>query len=105
MNKSIVAFENLFFTWLARVMAAAVLVGSAWIDDAPPLAIGAMIVAFYVAVRVASQFGNLVSAAPFKNQALKAIFAIGALVLLGLSFLVVAIFVARLAGLVVGDGI
>jgi hypothetical protein len=40
MNESIVAFENLFFTWLVRVMAAAVLVGSAWIDDAPPLPSG-----------------------------------------------------------------
>ena len=80
------AAEKIFFTWLLRVMAAAVLVGSAWIDDAPPLVIGAMIVAFYVAVRVAMQFGRLVSAAPFENQALKAIFAIGALVLLGLSF-------------------
>ena len=67
MNESIVTFEKIFFTWLVRVMAAAVLVGSAWIDDAPPLAIGA-------------------------------------LVLLGLSFLVVAIFVERLAMLVV-DGI
>ena len=94
--------EEIFFTWLVRVMAAAVLVGSAWIDDAPPLMIGAMIVAFYVAGRVATQFGNLVSAAPFENQALKAIFAIGALVLLGLSFLVVVIFVERLAISVVG---
>ena len=89
--------EEIFFTWLLRVMAAAVLVGSAWIDDAPPLDIGAMIVAFYVAVRVATQFGNLVSAAPFENQALKALFAIGALILLGLSFFVVVIFVERLA--------
>ena len=94
--------EEIFFTWLVRVMAAAVLVGSAWIDDAPPLMIGAMIVAFYVAVRVATQFSNLVSVAPFKHQALKVIFAIGALVLLGLSFLVVTIFVERLARLVVG---
>ena len=94
--------EEIFFTWLVRVMAAAVLVGSAWIDDAPPLVIGAMIVAFYVAVRVATQFGNLVSAAPFENQALKMIFAIGALVLLGLSFFVVVIFVERLARSVVG---
>jgi len=94
--------EEIFFTWLVRVMAAAVLVGSAWIDDAPPLMIGAMIVAFYVAVRVATQFGNLVSTAPFKNHALKTVFAIGALVLLGLSFLVVTIFVERLAMLVVG---
>ena len=102
MNESIVTFEKIFFTWLLRVMAAAVLVGSAWIDDAPPLAIGAMIVAFYVAVRVAMQFGRLVSAAPFENQALKAFFAIGALVLLGLSFFTVAIFVDRLARSVVG---
>ena len=58
-------------TWLVRVMAAAVLVGSAWIDDAPPLDIGAMIVAFYVAVRVATQFGNLVSAAPFEKPSLE----------------------------------
>ena len=94
--------EEIFFTWLLRVMAAAVLVGSAWIDDAPPLDIGAMIVAFYVAVRVAMQFSNLVSAAPFENQALKAIFAIGALVLLGLSFFVVVTFVERLARSVVG---
>ena len=93
--------EEIFFTWLLRVMAAAVLVGSAWIDDAPPLVIGAMIVAFYVAVRVATQFGNLVSAAPFENQALKMIFAIGALVLLGLSFFVVVIFVERVARSVV----
>ena len=49
-----------------------------------------------------TQFGNLVSAAPFENQALKASFAIGALVLLGLSFLVVVIFVERLARSVVG---
>ena len=89
--------EEIFFTWLVRIMAAAVLVGSAWIGDAPPLEIGAMIVAFYVAVRVGTQFGNLVSAAPFESQVLKVIFAVGALVLLGLSFFVVAIFVERLA--------
>ena len=97
----LVPAEEIFFTWLVRIMASAVLVGSAWIDDAPPLEIGAMIVAFYVAVRVATQFGNLVSAAPFKNQAFKAIFAISALVLLGLSFFVVVIFVERLARSVV----
>ena len=49
-----------------------------------------------------TQFGNLVSAAPFENQALKMIFAIGALVLLGLSFFVVVIFVERLVRSVVG---
>ena len=94
--------EKIFFTWLVRVMAAAVLVGSAWIDDAPPLDIAAMTVGFYVAVRVATQFGHLVSAAPFKNQASKILFAIIALVLLGLSFLVVVTFVERLARSVVG---
>ena len=94
--------EEIFFTWLMRVFAAATLAGSAWIDDAPPLGLGALIIAIYVAVRVATQFGNLVSAAPFENQALKAIFAIGALVLLGLSFFIVAIFVERLARSVVG---
>ena len=94
--------EEIFFTWLVRVMAAAILVGSAWIDDAPPLDIGAMIVAFYVTVRVAMQFGNLVSTAPFKNEALKILFAIGALILLGLSFLIVVTFVERLARSVVG---
>ena len=38
------AAEEIFFTWLIRVMAAAVLVGSAWIDDAPPLEFAAMII-------------------------------------------------------------
>ena len=94
--------EDFFFAWLVRVMAAAVLVGAAWIDDAPPLEIGAMIVALYVGFRVVMQFGNFVSTAPFENQTLKVVFAIGALVLLGLSFVVVAIFVDRLAKSVVG---
>ena len=94
--------EEIFFTWLVRVMVAAALVGSAWIDDAPPLEIAAAIVAFYVVVRVVTQFGNLVSVAPFENQVLKVIFAIGAVALLGLSFFVIAIFVERLARSVVG---
>ena len=94
--------EEIFFTWLVRVMVAAVLVGSAWIDDAPPLEIAAAIVVFYVVVRVVTQFGNLVSVAPFENRVLKVIFAIGALALLGLSFFVIAIFVDRLARLAVG---
>ena len=83
-------------------MAAAVLVGSAWTDDAPPLEIGAMLVAFYVAVRVVTQFGVLISAAPFENHALKVIFASGALVLLALSFLTVVTFVERLARAALG---
>ena len=56
--------EEIFFGWLLRVFAAATLVGSAWIDDAPPLEIGAMIIATYVAVRVLTQFGRLAAAAP-----------------------------------------
>ena len=94
--------EEIFFTWLMRVFAAAILVGCAWIDDAPPLDLAAMIIATYVAVRVATQFGCLVSAAPFENRVLKTSFAVGALVLLGLSFLVVITFVERLALSVVG---
>ena len=94
--------EEIFFTWLMRVFAAATLVGCAWIDDAPPLGLGALIIAIYVAVRVAMQFGNLASAAPFENRALKTFFAVGTLVLLGFSFLVVAIFVERLALSAVG---
>ena len=89
--------EEIFFTWLMRVFAAATLVGVAWIDDASPLEIGALIIAIYVAVRVATQFGNLAAAAPFENRALKTIFAVGAVILLGFSFLVVAIFIERLA--------
>ena len=89
--------EEIFFTWLMRVFAAGTLVGSAWIDDAPPLMVGALIIAIYVAVRVATQFGNLAAAAPFENRALKTICAVGALVLLGVSFLVVVIFIERLA--------
>ena len=89
--------EEIFFTWLMRVFAAGTLVGSAWIDDAPPLMVGALIIAIYVAVRVATQFGNLAATAPFENRALKTIFAVGALVLLGVSFLVVVIFIERLA--------
>ena len=93
----LVPAEEIFFAWLLRVFAAATLVGSAWIDDAPPLDLTAVIIALYVAVRVAAQFGNLAAAAPFESRPLRMIFAVGALVLLGLSFLVVATLVERLA--------
>ena len=89
--------EELFFAWLMRVFVAATLVGSAWIDDAPPLEIAARIIALYVAVRVATQFGNFAAAAPFESRPLRIIFAGGALVLLGLAFLVIATLVERLA--------
>ena len=98
----LVPAEEIFFGWLMRVFAAATLVGSAWIDDAPPLEIAARIIALYVAVRVATQFGNLAAAAPFESRPLRMIFAGGALVLLGLSFLVVATLVERLAMSIAG---
>ena len=94
--------EEIFFTWLTRVFAAAILVGSAWIDDAPPLDIAAAVIAFYVAVRVATQFGRLAAAAPFESRPLRVIFAAGALGLLVLSFLVVVTFVDRLSVMVAG---
>ncbi len=98
----LVPAEEIFFAWLIRVFAAATLVGSAWIDDAPPLEIAAMIIAMYVAVRVATQFGNLAAAAPVESRPLRIIFAVGAIVLLGLAFLVVATLVERLALSVAG---
>ena len=94
--------EELFFAWLMRVFVAATLVGSAWIDDAPPLEIAAMTIALYVAVRVATQFGNFAAAAPFENRPLRMIFAGGALVLLGLAFLAIATLVERLSISIVG---
>ena len=94
--------EEIFFTWLMRVFAAGTLAGSAWIDDAPPLDLAATAIAIYVAVRVATQFGRLAAAAPFEKRPLRMVFAVGALVLLGLSFLVVVTFVERLALSVAG---
>ncbi len=89
--------EKIFFTWLTRVFLVAILVATAWIDDAPPLELAAMIIAAYVVVRVLTEFGHFVAVAPFGNRVFRVIFAIGALGLLGLSFLVVYIFVDRLA--------
>jgi hypothetical protein len=89
--------EQVFFRWLSRVVVAALLVGSAWIDDAPPLELAAMIIAGYVAIRVVIQYGEFHATAPFQNHLLKSAFAVLALALLGLSFLAVVIFVERLA--------
>jgi hypothetical protein len=94
--------EEIFFTWLIRVFAAATLFGSAWIDDAPPLELCTLIITIYVALRVVTEFGSLSAAAPFRNRALKTIFAVGAIVLLVSSFVVVAVFVDRLAVSVAG---
>jgi hypothetical protein len=81
--------------WLIRVSAAATLVGPAWIDAAPPLELTALIIAVDVGIRVVTPFGKLADAAPFKNQAPRLIFAVGALALLALSFATVAIFVGH----------
>ena len=94
--------EEIFFTWLTRVFAAGTLVGSAWIDDAPPLELAAAIITIYVAVRVVMQFGRLAAAAPFGNRPLRVIFAAGALGLLVLSFMVVVTLVDRLSVMVAG---
>jgi hypothetical protein len=98
----LVPAEDIFFTWLPRVFAAAVLVGSAWIDDAPPLEIVAAVVGVYVAVRIASKFGALCLAAPFQNRVLSSFFALGILALLGGAFVVIVIFVDRVALSMVG---
>lgn len=91
--------ETIFFRWLFRVMAAAVLVGSAWLDDAPPLELAAYLLGLYVAGRVVMQSPALYAAAPFENRFLKFLAVLTALVLLGLSFLTVAYFVLQLAAL------
>jgi len=97
LDKRLAPAEDIFFIWLVRVIIAAMLFGTAWIDDAPPLELGAMIIAFYVAVRVLTQFGAFVAALPFKSRALKLLTAFIALGLLVLAFPTVAIFVSVLA--------
>ena len=94
--------EEIFFTWLMRVFAAGTLVGSAWIDDAPPLELAAAIITIYVAVRVVMQLGRLTAAAPFESRPLRVTFAAVALVLLGLSFVVVVTLVDHLTFSIVG---
>jgi hypothetical protein len=97
--------ENLFFTWLLRLIVAALLVGSAWIDDAPPLELGAMLIALYVVVRVVMQFGTLVAVMPFDNRALKVLFAAIALALLAIAFVTVATLVNTIALSAIDQGI
>ena len=94
--------EDIFFTWLPRVFAAAILMGSAWIDDAPPLEIVALLVGVYVAVRVASQYGPLCSAAPFQNPVPSALFALFIIALLGGTFLIIFTFAERITGTLMG---
>lgn len=97
LNERLAPAEDIFFAWLIRVFAAGTLVGSAWIDDAPPLELGALIITVYVGVRVAMQFSSLANAAPFQNRILNSILAGGALVVLGLSFLTIVTFVEQLS--------
>ena len=89
--------EKIFFTWLLRVFVTGVLVGCAWMDDAPPLELAAYILGVYVAVRVALQFGPLSSAAPFQNPVLSALFALLNLVILVFAFLAIVTFINRVA--------
>ncbi len=101
-QNKLIAAEELFFTWLLRVIAAALLVGSAWIDDAPPLSLAAVIIALYVLLRLLTNFKTFISTAPFDSQLSKVIFALGSLVLLGMSFATVVIFTDRIATMVAG---
>ncbi len=89
--------EELYFRWMTRLVLAAIFIGSAWIDDAPPLSLAAMLVAGYVIVRVLTQFGGFMSAAPFQGRMLQTLFALGCIFSLLCFFAAVAIFVERIA--------
>ncbi|MCG8415618.1 MAG: hypothetical protein MI746_15490 [Pseudomonadales bacterium] len=89
--------EELFFRWMIRVVLAAIFAGSAWIDDAPPLSLAAMLVAVYVIVRVITQFGRFMSAAPFQHRVLQTLFALVCIFSLLSAFTAVSIFVERIA--------
>lgn len=94
--------EDFFFTWLPRVIVAATLLGAAWIDDAPPLEVVAILVGIYVVARIVWQFNALLSAAPFQNRILNAFFVLGMFILLAGTFLIIVTFVDRIASSVVG---
>ncbi len=100
LGNQLIPLEDIFFRWLIRVMLAALLIGSAWIDDAPPLELAAWLIAGYVVVRVIMQFVPFADAAPFNNRVLKVFTSCVLLVLLGLSFLTVVTLVDHLALLV-----
>ena len=101
-REQLIEFEQLFFSWLVRVVISAALVGCAWIDDAPPLDIAAHLIAGYVALRVVFEFKAFMRALPFDVRVLQAGGAFFAQLLLGLSFLAIASFAERLAMLAVG---
>lgn len=89
--------ESLFFTWLGRVCLAAVLVGAAWIDDAPPLEIAALVIGLYTVIRVAMQFGALAAAVPLDSKPLRYLVAMFLLVLLAFAFFIVVTLVETLS--------
>ena len=93
--------EEIFFKWLTRVFIAGILVGSAGIDDAPPLEIAALILLLYVFFRVAMECVNLYSVAPFRGKLPNALFAIVAFLILVFSLLTVVTFVDRISNFVV----
>ena len=100
--EQLIDFEQLFFSWLVRVVISAVLVGCAWIDDAPPVDIAAHLIAGYVVLRVVFEFKAFMQVLPFDVRVLQAGGAFFAQLLLGLTFLAVASFTERLAMLAVG---
>ncbi len=91
-EKQLIPVEELFFQWLLRTIAVAILVGSAWIDDAPPLELSALILTVYVLVRVLMQSSALFATAPFSNRILKFLFTVFSLSVLLLSFVTIVIF-------------
>ncbi|MDP1932949.1 MAG: hypothetical protein Q8L60_15975 [Gammaproteobacteria bacterium] len=102
LEKRLAPAEDLFSTWLLRVFLAGVLVGSAWIDDAPPLELGALIVAVYVSIGLLAQTGAFFAMAPFENRALKVFFVILNFIVLLFAFTTVSIFASTLAMAAIG---
>ena len=85
--------EDLFFRWLSRVVVAALLAASAWMDDAPPLELAAYLIAIYVAIRLLMQLPVFFHLMPFESKILKSLGAILGVSILVLSFLTVFTFV------------
>jgi len=90
-------FEALFFQWLTRVALAGVLAGCAWLDDAPPLDIAAVLISGYVLVRVTLEFAHFRETLPISNPLACAAAAMFAQLLLTLSFITIASFTERWA--------
>lgn len=101
-NERLEPAEEIFFKWLNRIFISGILIGSAWIDDAPPLVIAAFILTLYIFIRVMLASISIYSVAPFNAKVAKTMFAILSFGILGLSFLTVATFVERISIFVVG---